>query len=92
RKRVNSAWSSDSEQYLDDDSISTEETEIEPNIPSDLEILMSTARDSMDRASDEDRDEIINLIEDIQDALTSGDVSKAKEIGQELEDIIFYLE
>ncbi|MBF0228253.1 MAG: Hsp70 family protein [Desulfamplus sp.] len=60
--------------------------------PSDLEILMNNARESMDKASDEDKNEIINLIEDIQDALAEGDISKAREIGQELEDIIFYIE
>ncbi|MBF0211670.1 MAG: Hsp70 family protein [Desulfamplus sp.] len=93
RNRLNSAWASASEEYLDeDDSIVLEESNIETKVPSDLKILINTARDSIDRASDEDKDEIINLIEDIQDALTSGDISKAKKIGQELEDIIFYLE
>ncbi|MBF0204558.1 MAG: Hsp70 family protein [Desulfamplus sp.] len=61
-------------------------------IPAELEIILRTARDSMDKASDEDKNEIINLIEDIQDALKSGDESKAREIGNELEDILFYIE
>lgn len=103
RSKIDQVWSSGSDEFDDDEHDDEygihrhggeKNGEVDPVsvIPSDLEVLLKTARESMDKASDEDRNEIINLIEDIQDALISGDVSGAREIGQELEDIIFYLE
>lgn len=101
RSKIDQAWSSASDESGDDDyeyGDHDEDQVIEPEgdsfagIPSDLEILIATARKSMDKASDEDKNEIINLIEDIQDSLASGDEPQARELAQELEDIIFYLE
>lgn len=41
---------------------------------------------------EEDREEIVNLIEDIQDALKAGDSARAQQHRDALDDLLFYLE
>jgi molecular chaperone DnaK (HSP70) len=53
---------------------------------------LEKARKMMEKASEEDREDIIDLIEQIQDALDQGDREKVAEAREELEDLLFYLE
>jgi molecular chaperone DnaK (HSP70) len=61
-------------------------------VPSDLADLLRRARAMLETAPDEDRDEIINLTEDIHTAANEGRIEDARTVGEELEDILFYLE
>ncbi len=56
-----------------------------------IEDTVRRARELMDKASDEDREDMIDLIERIQDALKENDMEAAMELREELDDIVFYL-
>ena len=61
-------------------------------VPDAYKWLVKQAEDKLDLAPAEDRDEIVNLLEDLKSALAAGEMDMAKEIGDELEDILFYIE
>jgi len=63
-----------------------------PHMPSDLSDLLRRAGAMLEAAPAEDRDEIINLIEDIRTAANEDRIEDARAAGEELEDILFYLE
>jgi len=88
----NDGYDNDDETYDTDGLTDRLKEEAGSPIPVDLERLIITARESMDKASDEDKNEIINLLEDMHDALKAGDESSAREIGAELEDLLFYIQ
>ncbi|CAK0762664.1 Chaperone protein DnaK [Gammaproteobacteria bacterium] len=54
--------------------------------------LVEKAERSIEGASDEDRDEIVNLIETIRDALAADRLDDLKDPVEELSDILYYLE
>lgn len=60
--------------------------------PAKLAGLIRRAESVLKSAPDEDRDEIINMIEDIRTAVDGGRTEDARKIGEDLEDILFYLE
>ncbi|MBF0201417.1 MAG: Hsp70 family protein [Desulfamplus sp.] len=64
----------------------------ESGTPSRISDLLQRARDAMKDAQDEDKNDMVNLMEDISDAINSKDWDKADELAGELEDILFYLE
>ena len=68
-----------------------EEAEAAP-LPGDLEEVIANARKALTSAGPEDKDEIINLIEDILASVEGKDLETAREQAQVLEDILFYLE
>ncbi len=57
-----------------------------------LDALLSKASAKLDEAGEEDRAEIIDLIEAIRDARSSGDNAALEEGRQQLQDLLFYLE
>jgi len=57
-----------------------------------LDALLSKASTKLDGAGEEDRAEIIDLIETIRDARSSGDATALEEGRQQLQDLLFYLE
>jgi molecular chaperone DnaK (HSP70) len=57
-----------------------------------LDALLSKASTKLDGAGEEDRAEIIDLIEMIRDARSSGDRAALEEGRQQLQDLLFYLE
>jgi len=59
--------------------------------PPDVTEMLKRAESLLDEASPEDRDEMINLMEDITDAARSGDMEAARERMAELEEILFYV-
>ena len=54
--------------------------------------MVEKAERLLDRASEDDREEMINLIETITDALAAEDFAAVKAPMAELSDILFYLE
>jgi molecular chaperone DnaK len=54
--------------------------------------LVEKAERMLDTATAEDREDMIDMIERINDALDSGDIDALKEPVDELSDILFYLE
>ncbi|MFL5253485.1 MAG: Hsp70 family protein [Rhodopila sp.] len=57
-----------------------------------VDALLAKASGTLDQAGDEDRAEIIDLIELIRDARTSGDRAALEDGRQQLQDLLFYLE
>ncbi len=92
RSRVDALWGSDSEPEGGDESdVSTEKKDAK-EAPGEYHWLIKQAEDKLDLATAEDRDEIVNLLEDLKGALGENDMDRAKEIADELEDILFYIE
>ena len=54
--------------------------------------MVEKAQRLLDHASEDDREDIINLIEKITDALAAEDFTAVKTPLAELSDILFYLE
>ncbi len=54
--------------------------------------LIEKAERMLERAEEEDRDEMIDLIEEINDALANGDDSALKTATSQLADVLYYLE
>ena len=77
---------------------STDETvtaaNVEGTAPVDpkLEALLAKARARLDGAVAEDRTEIVDLIETIEDSRASGDDARLADTVQRLDDLLFYLE
>ena len=77
---------------------STDETvtaaDVEGTAPVDpkLEALLAKARARLDGAVAEDRTEIVDLIETIEDSRASGDEARLADTVQRLDDLLFYLE
>jgi len=53
---------------------------------------LALAQEKLSIAPEEDKDEIINLMEDIKGLNAQKEFAKALELSQELEDILFYIE
>jgi molecular chaperone DnaK len=60
-------------------------------LPSDIESILSKAAAKLDDAPPEDRDEMVNLMEDIQDAARDNRLEDARAFAKELEEILFYI-
>ncbi|HEU0021490.1 MAG TPA: Hsp70 family protein [Dehalococcoidia bacterium] len=67
------------------------EAEVGDDLPDEMRETLERAGVALDRAAAEDREEIINLMEDIRDALREGRLDNARESKQELDEILFYL-
>jgi molecular chaperone DnaK len=57
-----------------------------------IDALLAKASGKLDQAGEEDRAEIIDLIEMIRDARTSGDSAALEDGRRQLQDLLFYLE
>ncbi len=57
-----------------------------------LDALLTKASDKLDNVAEEDRSEIIDLIEAIRDARGDGDSAAVEEARSQLQDLLFYLE
>ncbi len=93
RDRISEAWGETEEETsgLSAGEAETTETPEETSLPPDIAEVLTRAEAALDSAADEDKEEIINLIEDIRDAVTAGEMADARASRQELEDILFYL-
>jgi molecular chaperone DnaK (HSP70) len=62
------------------------------SVPFDVPALIARAEAKLDDAGEEDRTELIDLIESIRDARKAGDQGRLAEACEQLKDLIFYLE
>ena len=69
-----------------------EGTEAQAAAGSALDALLAKAGTKLDGAGEEDRTELIDLIEAIRDARSSGDGAALEEGRRQLQDLLFYLE
>jgi len=88
--RINGLWSEgrESETSL------KKKVQIEADIkelPSEYADIVRRAEGKLAEASEDDRDEMINLIEDIRDALSKNRMEDAETFKKELDDILFYM-
>ena len=60
-------------------------------LPPEYTDIVRRAEGKLTQASEDDRDEIINLIEDIRDAVSKNQVEDAETFKTELDDILFYM-
>nr|WP_218188071.1 Hsp70 family protein [Desulfosarcina cetonica] len=61
--------------------------------PPEFADLIGRAEEHLNGAiEEEDREEIVNLIEDIRDSLKAGDSEQARQHREALDDLLFYLE
>lgn len=73
------------------DAPSEEDDSGKRRMPADIAAIIRQAETQLDSASPEDRDEIINLVEDIRDAVKEDRMEDADAFKRELEDILFYV-
>jgi len=60
-------------------------------VPPDIQQILDRARAKLEDAAPEDRDEMINLMEDIQDAVQNNQLEKARSFSKEMDDILLYI-
>ena len=60
----------------------------DPGVPN----IVERAQEQLDTAAQEDAEEIVNLIEDIGDAIKAKDLEKARQHRDALDDLLFYLD
>ena len=63
-----------------------------PELPPDVRDVLSRAESALAAAPDEDKEEIVDLMEDLRDAAAAGDTQRAAGARRELDEILFYLE
>jgi molecular chaperone DnaK (HSP70) len=86
RQRIARVWD-------DSDGEAAEEThKIEHALPREVAAVIEEAEAALAKASEADREELVDLLEEIKDAVKAGDLGKAETLRQELEDILFYIE
>ena len=61
-------------------------------MPGPIAEILKDALEKLDQAPDDDKDEIINLMEDIKTATQDGDIQRAGDLSEELDDILFYID
>ncbi|MCP4346778.1 MAG: Hsp70 family protein [Desulfobacterales bacterium] len=89
KKRIETMWGdADGDYSLPFASESSDPSDM----PSDIAETLHKAESQLGAASEEDQDEIINLVEDIRDAVGEGKFDEARKFQKDLEDILFYIE
>jgi len=61
-------------------------------LPPEVRDTLSRAESALTAAPDEDKEEIVDLMEDLRDAAQAGDTERAAGAMRELDEILFYLE
>lgn len=93
RDRIDNLWSPNQDQDPDQDQ--DQKTETPPSttaLPMEFAPIVRRAEQQLNSAAEDDREEIVNLIEDIRDALTAGDLDLARQHRDALDDLLFYLD
>ena len=65
---------------------------VPPDVAGEVEATLARAEQALEAAPAEDREEMIDLMEDLRDALKEGAAERAGELRRELDEILFYLE
>ena len=63
-----------------------------PELPAEIGDTLRRAEAALATAPDEDKEELVDLMEDLRDAVKAGDTERAAGARQELDEILFYLE
>jgi len=61
-------------------------------MPGPIAEILKDALEKLDQAPDDDKDEIVNLMEDIKAAVQDGDIQRAGDLSENLDDILFYID
>jgi len=88
KQRIDELWGEEEGEEEDEES-SGEEAE---DVGASLDETVSKARSMMKEASEEDQEDIIDLIEKIEDARKRSDEKSVEQLREELEDLLYYLE
>ena len=92
RDKIDGLWSTGREDEDKDAAEDAVHAEPPPDLlPPHIEDLMERAEDALSVAAEDDQNDIINLIEDIRDAVKEERMEDADKYGQELDDILFYI-
>jgi len=91
KQKISEAWGADEDS--DDENANNLEIvdDIFDSLPQDMKEIIRKAQSKLKEAPEEDRDDMVDLIEDIQDAIRNNDPKRAKECKEELEEILFYI-
>ena len=94
KSKIDGVWEAQESpvDVLDNDSLDNDTAIGASGIPEAFETVIASARAVLNDAASEDREEIINLIEDIKTQVADGNLDGAGESVEALEDILFYLE
>ncbi|MCY4605890.1 MAG: Hsp70 family protein [Gemmatimonadetes bacterium] len=84
RKRVEALWG------VEEGGAVEEAGHVE--VPEEMRDTLERAEKSLDTAPAEDREEIVDLMEDLRDALRAGRAEEVANFKRELDEILFYLE
>ena len=88
RERVTARWGAEAEPDAADAAAAEDASEVPPEIGETLR----RAQSALGTAPDEDKEEIVDLMEDLRDAVKEGDTERAAGAKQDLDEILFYLE
>ncbi len=89
QNRINGLWAQSHQEVESDSSVATP---VPASIPPHYSEVIEKARQIMIDASEDDREDIVNAIEDLQEALKENRLSDAEQLKNDLDDILFYLE
>jgi molecular chaperone DnaK (HSP70) len=92
RDKVSAMWGQEDGGDVVEDAVTSTERGQTPPLSAEIIVVINRAEEKLDTASPEDREEMINLIEDIRETLKRGDLKQAAELKEDLDDILFYLE
>jgi len=91
RDRVRDLWGN-GRQDFENAASQPAATSLQENIPDEFFDVLHRSEAKMDVAAEDDREDIINRIEDLRDALKENRMEDARRCRDELDDILFYLE
>ena len=87
RERISARWGAEAEPGA----AATEQADT-PALPPEIGDTLRRAESALQTAPDEDKEEIVDLMEDLRDAVKEGDTERAARARRELDEILFYLE
>jgi len=90
RERVENMWSSSGHAQMSGAEVS-QNRDAGDDLPAEFGEIIERANGLLDLASAEDKEEIINLIKDIQDAVKNNQMNDAENLKEQLDDILFYI-
>ena len=90
--RVEGLWGEDEEAVAGDAGEAPVEKAARLDAPREIQDTLERAAQALDTASDEDQEEMIDLMEDLHNALKEGRAEDAAAIRQSLDEILFYLD
>jgi len=89
RQKINDAWGD--EEDLSEFNSDKETDDDFASLPHDIKVVIQQAQAKLKDAPEEDREEMVDLIEDIQDAVKEGNLEDANAYKKELDEILFYI-